>query len=908
MNMQRAEYQADIYSLPPPPPPPEMSYSSHHNMRGPPEHHHLNGDSWRPQVPQSARMPQAEFTFRNGDTASQYPQNGDHYRPAGGRELHGRKPANSARHRGRGPRWATAARPLLSSKRENSPENLLAQEAAQDRAQRFLPADDVSDSEEEAMEESDADEVSVPDGTPGAHSSAAVEELSNGLNLEEDATIIEPPTKRRATTSAVKDAELESSLPKWSNPDPYTVLPPVDEVQRKRKDVVKIIRKARISVEMETVSPNQVSANDDFISFGGNTPLDDNSRSLSPTELNNTQPALLPRAPTGPRAFSHRDNLHGDTISGAPGTSKAMPSIKDLGPPPDLGNQSRTEFGRGPEGHIYYPDQAEALGNRKRTLNDDIKGDSVAKANTRKTASNGSVLRQLHKEICDFYNFVKPQRHEQTVREDLLQRVQVAVDNYLPGCNVHCFGSFAAKMYLPTADMDLVVISPTFRTIGQRVVCQSNSAMHRFCNNLERFGIAQSGSAEAITHAKVPLVKFVDRKTTIRVDISFENETGLVANDTFNTWKRQFPAMPVLTTVIKQFLMMRGLNEVVNGGLGGFSVTCLVTSLLQNLPRVQSGEVIPEQHLGETLLEFLDLYGNQFDLARTGILMNPPGYYDKQAVDRSQYRNRVYQANKGDRLAIIDPNKSDNDISGGSRNVGLIFDSFSKARGEILKAMRSRQRISLLDWCLGGNYQSFSDQRQILQGLYDVKDLDVAVSEVAAKQIRPQTNNNSNDIDIAGKEEPPKNDGLPSHVFANPVDPNVVIPPMVRKLKPRKARKQQKESSIKPLTSNGESKVPMKNGEDNREHARARRLKDRFPAMEKDIPQMISKKKRAKLEKRFSKPAAQPVVHLQATKGMKENTRKGGAGKAKKNRPSKARLAETARNLGGGNNIPIMIG
>lgn len=34
--------------------------------------------------------------------------------------------------------------------------------------------------------------------------------------------------------------------PRWSNPDPYTALPPVDESNRKHKDVVKLIRKARV--------------------------------------------------------------------------------------------------------------------------------------------------------------------------------------------------------------------------------------------------------------------------------------------------------------------------------------------------------------------------------------------------------------------------------------------------------------------------------------------------------------------------------------------------------------------------------------------------------------------------------------------------------------------------------------
>ena len=243
---------------------------------------------------------------------------------------------------------------------------------------------------------------------------------------------------------------------------------------------------------------------------------------------------------------------------------------------------------------------------------------------------------RLHKEICDFYDFVKPKKYEQVIREDLLHRLRRVIGKYISGCDVRSFGSFAAGLYLPNADMDLVVISREYMNGDYPTVFRSNNSMHRLAAHLKNIGVADPSSTEVIAHAKVPLVKFVDRTTGLRVDMSFENDTGLVANATFDRWKLQFPAMPILVTLIKQFLMMRGLNEVVNGGLGGFSVTCLVTSLLQNMPRVQSGDLVPEQHLGEILLEFLDLYGNQLDIVRTGISMDPPGYFEK--VWRSCFR------------------------------------------------------------------------------------------------------------------------------------------------------------------------------------------------------------------------------------------------------------------------------
>ena len=197
--------------------------------------------------------------------------------------------------------------------------------------------------------------------------------------------------------------------------------------------------------------------------------------------------------------------------------------------------------------------------------------------------------------------------------------------------------------------MDVVVISNTFQSTGQKVACQSKNQLWRFANFLENSRIAEA-KCDVVPQAKVPIVKFVDRLTGIRVDVSFENQTGIVANATFKRWKEEFPAMPILVTIIKQFLMMRGLNEVQYGGLGGFSITCLVTSLLQNMPRVQSGDLVPEQHLGEMLMEFLDLYGNRLDTSRTGISMQPPGYFEKvrtsicsllSLTDNSNFPNNI---------------------------------------------------------------------------------------------------------------------------------------------------------------------------------------------------------------------------------------------------------------------------
>lgn len=81
--------------------------------------------------------------------------------------------------------------------------------------------------------------------------------------------------------------------------------------------------------------------------------------------------------------------------------------------------------------------------------------------------------------------------------------------------------------------------------------------------------------------------------------------------------------MAIIVAVVKQFLMIRGLNDNSVGGLGGFATICMVTSLIQNLPTQKN------QNLGELLVEFFNLYGNLLSVQNVGIRMEPPGYINK---------------------------------------------------------------------------------------------------------------------------------------------------------------------------------------------------------------------------------------------------------------------------------------
>lgn len=213
---------------------------------------------------------------------------------------------------------------------------------------------------------------------------------------------------------------------------------------------------------------------------------------------------------------------------------------------------------------------------------------------------------------------------------------------------------------------------------------------------------------QVIRGAKVPIIKFKDRLTGIDVDISFENLSGVQAQATFDKWKRDYPDMIYMVALVKQFLAMRGLNEVHSGGVGGFTIICLIVNYIHL-------EKKPD-NLGACFVGFLKYYGKKFNLAEYRIQMNPPAVIRKDNYGVDGF------VEKADRLSIQDPNRLNNNISGGSSKASEVFKAFAAAHDTLTDRMRALKGgvdigHSLLETVLGGNYETYVRQRHLLKSL-----------------------------------------------------------------------------------------------------------------------------------------------------------------------------------------------
>ncbi len=239
---------------------------------------------------------------------------------------------------------------------------------------------------------------------------------------------------------------------------------------------------------------------------------------------------------------------------------------------------------------------------------------------------------------------MSPTQQEDEIRGLVVEQIRRAVTSSVKDARVEPFGSYATKLYLPSGDIDLVILSESMR-YNDHV-----NVLHSLANTLKRARVTDRVSI--IAKAKVPIVKFVSTHGHFNVDISINQPNGLVGVNIVNGFLQDMHgsiAMRALVLITKLFLSQRGMNEVYSGGLGSYAIVCLVVSFLQMHPKVRRAEIDVDQNLGVLVMEFFELYGCYFNYNEAGISVRDGGTYF------SKRQRGWFNDTRGLLLSIEDP-------------------------------------------------------------------------------------------------------------------------------------------------------------------------------------------------------------------------------------------------------------
>uniref|UniRef100_A0A182VWK7 polynucleotide adenylyltransferase n=1 Tax=Anopheles minimus TaxID=112268 RepID=A0A182VWK7_9DIPT len=256
---------------------------------------------------------------------------------------------------------------------------------------------------------------------------------------------------------------------------------------------------------------------------------------------------------------------------------------------------------------------------------------------------------------------------EHALRVKVVERIKQIVVNLWPSARVEMFGSFRTGLYLPTSDIDLVVI-------GQWTMLPLRTLEIELINQ----GIAEPNSVRVLDKASVPIVKLTDRQTQVKVDISFNMESGVQSAKLIKGFKHDYPVLEKLVLVLKQFLLQRDLNEVFTGGISSYSLILMCISFLQQHRQKPNNY----SNLGVLLIEFFELYGRKFNYMKIGISVKSGRYIPKEELQRE-----MIDGHRPSLLCIEDPLTPGNDIGRSSYGALHVKQAFDYAYISLVQAV-----------------------------------------------------------------------------------------------------------------------------------------------------------------------------------------------------------------------------
>ena len=281
---------------------------------------------------------------------------------------------------------------------------------------------------------------------------------------------------------------------------------------------------------------------------------------------------------------------------------------------------------------------------------------------------------RLHEELIDFATFISPTQYEHNQRVALLNRITALVKTIWPKAIVQPFGSFVTRLYLPNSDIDIVILNVI-----------SSKALMSLAHALAESGMASS--IEVIAQARIPIIKYADAETNIRIDFSFatthtttngsstsssSTSSGIKAAEFINNCQNEYPNLRPLILFLKYFLYIRNLHETYTGGIGSYLLQLMILSFLQLHPPHTN-----DINLGLCLIHFFDLYGRQLNYEHIGIsVINHQNKNNINLLSSGKYFRKIdknwFDENKPYLLSVENPLDIEHDVANNSFNIQKI--------------------------------------------------------------------------------------------------------------------------------------------------------------------------------------------------------------------------------------------
>lgn len=146
-------------------------------------------------------------------------------------------------------------------------------------------------------------------------------------------------------------------------------------------------------------------------------------------------------------------------------------------------------------------------------------------------------------------------------------------------------------------------------------------------------------NVRVIDTASVPVINMRTSDVSPRLDIdltvALTNHDGLAAAEFVKMLRTRFPPLMPMVRLLKAFLHSRGLANPFHGGLPSYALVLMATcSVIRSCDRVGPRQACFLSQ-GELVVDFLDLFGREFDPRTEAVCCNWKADLDKLGIGRA---------------------------------------------------------------------------------------------------------------------------------------------------------------------------------------------------------------------------------------------------------------------------------
>ena len=191
------------------------------------------------------------------------------------------------------------------------------------------------------------------------------------------------------------------------------------------------------------------------------------------------------------------------------------------------------------------------------------------------------IISSFSKSLENTVSNNKGHKSDERRRENLLKHLQKSVASKFSNSKLTPFGSAESGLSLKGADFDLCL---QIKEANQKKIIKRIGGMLRG-QGME--------SVQALTGAKVPIVKFVDPRSGLNVDISINNTLAIHNTRLLANYSKLDKRVKELAICVKYWALHRDISDAPNGTFSSYAWSLLVINHLINekvIPNLQSGD------------------------------------------------------------------------------------------------------------------------------------------------------------------------------------------------------------------------------------------------------------------------------------------------------------------------------